>query len=205
MNDDDDRDDETIYADSVGGAQGVESPLDELAERSVDVVLGLVRRANALAGGVLMFAVVACVGGFLLGLAAFGDDGRRVWVVVGGGLAAWAIGAVLLAMWRLRAIRKGAGLLTGEVRSLMSGDSDSERHVVETMRVTEDSTEIGVVQVTRQYSSLGDLVRGQSDEHPQLALTLASITSFPAKMLLATAIGFGFLAMSFVFVLMLLF
>ena len=68
--------------------------LDRLARRAVDTVLTLVRRGMALAGGVLILAVVFGIGGFLLGLAALDGGIETVWIVVGGFFAVLAIGSV---------------------------------------------------------------------------------------------------------------
>ncbi len=42
--------------------------IDELTQRAIASVMTLVRRAMAFSGGVLMIAIVLCVGGFLLGV-----------------------------------------------------------------------------------------------------------------------------------------
>ncbi len=197
-------DDEPIVADSVRGPRSG-APLDELARRAVGALLALLRRANAFAGGVLIFSIVACIGGYLLGIAALDDGARAVWVVLGGVFAAWSIGAVLVAMWRLYLVRRGSAALVGEVRSLIGGDLDSQRTVVETVEVSEDSVDVGVVQVTRQFSSWNDLVKGRGASYAHLSLALRSITTFPGLMALATFIGFVFLAVSMIFLLILIF
>ena len=111
--------DDLIQPDGVtkgdSSSAGDEFDLDDLAERAVDVVLVLLRRANALAGGVLMFAVLACVGGYVLGIAALGGGLRTLWILAGGLLAVWAIGSVVASMFRLRAVRRGSDAMVGEV------------------------------------------------------------------------------------------
>jgi hypothetical protein len=199
-----DADDDPIVADSVRGPQDG-GPLDQLARRAVGALLGLLRRANALAGGVLIFSVVACIGGYALGVAALEGGARSVWIVLGGVFAAWSIGAVLLAMWRLFLVRRGSAALVGEVRSLIGGDVDSRRTVVETVEVSEDSVDVGVVQVTRQFSSWNDLVKDRRTSYAALSLALRSIVTFPGLMALATLIGVVFLGLSMVFLLILVF
>ena len=204
-------DDDAITPDSIsnpnpdGDPDDARSAIDQLAEGAVDLVLGLLRRANALAGAVLIFSVVACIGGYLLGIAALGGGLGTAWIILGGLFAVWAIGAVLVAMWRLRAVRRGSGALVDEVRTLIGGDVQSEQTVIETIEVTEDRKDDGIVQISRQFFSLRDLVDGHTSNFTQLSLALSSITTFPGFMALATVIGLGFAGLSLIFVLVLIF
>jgi len=198
-------DDDAISPDSVEGPDNDRSPIDELAQRAVGVLLGLLRRANALAGGVLIFAVVACVGGYLLGITALSGGALNVWIVFGGLGAAWAIGSVLLAMWRLSVVRRGSGALVDEVRSFLSGDNDAQQTVLETVEVSEESDDESIVTVSRQFFSFRDGVDAHKANFTHLAAALRSLTTFPALMALAVVVGFAFAAASFVFVLILIF
>ncbi len=186
------------------GQRNDEHGLDDIAERAVDVLLGLLRRASALAGGVLIFAVVACVTGYALGIAALSGGLRMFWIVAGGAAAIWAIGSVVVAMWRLRVVRRGSEMMVDEVRSLI-GDRDSERTVIETVEATESSNGDGIVALSRQFFSLRDVVDDHRSNFAQLSLALASITTLPGAMALATIIGFGFAGLSVIFALALLF
>ncbi len=173
--------------------------LDELARRAVDSVLMLVRRGNALAGAVLLFALVTGVGGFLLGLAALSGGIRTVWIAVGGFFAFLSISSVLAAMWRLRTVRTGADHLVSEVRSLIGGDQANERVVIETVRSTESSTEAGVVQLSRGFFDMQSMMTGRVGDVRHLASAIRAVTTFPALIAVATLIGFVFLGLSFLF------
>ncbi|MEP1125546.1 MAG: hypothetical protein ABJH68_16815 [Ilumatobacter sp.] len=190
------------HARSTGRGAAAPGP-DDIAERAVDVLLGLLGRASALARGVLVFAVLACVTGYVLGIAALGGGLRTLWIVVGGAAAIWAIGSVVLAMWRLRVVRTGSAMLVDEVRSLI-GDRDSERTVIETVEATEGSDGDGIVALSRQFFSLRGVVDDHRSNFAQLSKALASITTLPAAMALATVIGFGFAGLSVIFALALL-
>lgn len=194
--------DETLYADSVGSPR---TSIDQLAVRTVDAVLGLLRRANRLATGVLVVSGGMCVLGYVLGLAALDGGARTAWMILGGVSALAAIGTVVLAMWRLSVVARSSISLTEEVRSLIGGDPRSERAVIETVQVTEESGDVGVVQVSRQFFSLRSLVDGGSRLYPTLSMALGAITGFPLSMLLAVFIGLGFLTVSLIFILMLIF
>jgi len=198
-------DDDAIFPDSIEGPDDDRSAVDQLADRAVDVLLGLLRRANALAGGVLIFAVVACLGSYLLGIAALSGGARTAWIVLGGVGVVWAIGAVLLAMWRLAMVRRGSDALVGEIRNFIGGDAEAERTVLETVEVSEVSGDESIVDVSRQFFTMRDGVAQQSGNFVELSLALRSLTSFPALMALAVVIGFAFALVSLIFLLILIF
>jgi hypothetical protein len=206
MSDHEADDDEAIRPDDVSGPDPEGSDgLDDMARRAVELLMSLLRRANALAGGVLIFAVITCVGGYLIGIAALGGGLRAIWIVVGGAAALWAMGSVMAAMFRLGAVRRGSALLVDEVRSLMGGDAESERTVIETVESTEGADDAGVVHLSRQFFSLRDVVTGHRTDFRALSMALASITTLPGAMALATVIGFGFAFLSVIFGLILVF
>ena len=172
-------------------------PLDRLAERTVDSVLGFLGRVTKLAGAVAIFTVVTCVAGFLLGLAVFDGGGRVLWIAVGGLAATWAIGTVLAALWRLRVIRRGGHQLVGEVRTLLGGGGASERTVVETVERPDGTT--GVIARSRDFGSLRDLASAHPGDVGRLSFALASVTRVPAMLALAVVLGLGFLGLSLIF------
>ena len=51
---------------------------------------------------------VICLGGFALGLAALTDQGRVLWLVLGGAFVIVGIGAVVLAITRLWLVKRSA-------------------------------------------------------------------------------------------------
>jgi hypothetical protein len=198
-------DDDAIFPDSIDGPDDDRSQLDELAERAVDVLLGLLRRANALAGGVLIFAFFACLGSFFLGLAALDDGARSAWLLLGGVGVIAGIGSVLLAMWRLWMVRRGSDALTGEIRRFIGRDGAAERTVLETVEVSEVSADESIVQVSRQFSSMRDGVDQQETSFPELSMALRSLTTLPGLMALAVVSGFAFAMVSPIFLLILIF
>lgn len=197
-----DNDEETIYADSVGSPR---PSIDELAARTVDAVMGLLRRANRLAAGVLIVAGGVCLITFLMGLAALDGGARSAWIFFGGLGAGVAIGTVVLAMWRLAVVGRMANRLSDEVRALISGDRNSERTVVEAVQVTEASDDESVVQVSRQFFSMRDLVSGRSTTFPALSTALRAITGLPFSLIVATLIALTFVPIALIFLLILIF
>lgn len=189
---------------NTDGSDGASGP-DELAERAVDMVLMFLRRVNALVGGVLIFAVIACLGGYLLGIAALGGGARTFWIIAGGVAATWAIGSLGAAMFRLHAVRKGSDLMVEEFRALLGGDDRSQRTVIETVEATKGSDGDGIVSVSRQFFPLRTVVMDRRSDFTQLSLALASITTLPGALALAAVIGFGFTCLSLLFALVLIF
>jgi len=188
------------HSDTSPGRDGFDlGDLDQIAERAVNAVLTLVRRGMALAGGVLILAVVFSIGGFLLGVAALDGRIETVWIVLGAGFGLVAIGSVVIAMLRLRSVKSVTGSLVTEVRSLIGGDTQTKRTVIETVESTDASENDGVVAISKQFFSLKDVVGDRVGQFKSLALALSAITSFPGLVALATVITFAFAGLSVLF------
>ena len=173
--------------------------LDELAQRAVDTVLSLVRRGIALAGGVLIIAAFCCIAGFLLGLAALSGGIRSVWIVLGGFFLIVGIGSVIVAIWRLRSVRRGAHALVGEVRKLIAGDRQTERVVIETIETSEQAKNDGVVVLSRGFFGMQDTIGDRQDQFQEISKALRAITTFPALIALATVVSFVFAGLGLLF------
>lgn len=184
--------------DESGGA------LDLLAERAVDSVLHLVRRGNALAGGVLLFTVVCSIGGFLLGYAALSGGMQTVWIVLGGFFAVVAIGSVVRSMLRLRSVRRNADQLVTEVRGLIGGDRETRSAVRDTVDSTESRRDDGISDLSREFFVMQTTIGGRGRQFPALASALSAVTSFPGFIALATLVSFVFGALSVIFAISLL-
>lgn len=201
----DSNDDGPISPDGVSAGHGGDDDdfglddLDRLARRAVDSVLHLVRRANALAGGVLIFVVLFAVGGFLLGLSALSGGIRTVWIVLGGFFAVVAIGSVVVAMLRLRSVKTSANTLVTEVRSLVGGDGASKRTVSDTVDSTENRSDDGIVDLSREFMSMRGAIGDRAGQFASLTSAVTAVTSFPGLMAIATLIGFVFAGLSAIF------
>ncbi|WP_040495995.1 hypothetical protein [Ilumatobacter nonamiensis] len=194
--------DEAIYADAVGSTNPTTA---QLAARTVDAVLGLLRRANRLGAGVLMIAGGICLLTFLLGLAALDGGARTAWILFGGLGVFVAIGSVVRSMWRLSVVGRSSDRLTDEVQAFIKGDSGSEQTLIQTVQVTEESGEVGVVQVSRQFSGLRSAVDDGSPTYPALTSAMRAITGFPVAMLLASFVALTFIPVALIFLLILIF
>jgi hypothetical protein len=178
---------------------------DSLAQRVVAAFMTLVRRGTALAGGTLLIVTLVCLGGFLLGIAALSDGIRTVWIVFGGAAAIIGIGAVVLAIVRLLAIRASAAGLVREIRSLVAGDPQSERVVIDTLESSDDVQDRSAVVMSQQFFSMKNNLGGRAVQFVALSAALRAVTTFPLLMFVATVITVGFAFLSLFFLLALAF
>jgi hypothetical protein len=109
------------------------SDIDALVDRAVAAVSALARRGSTLTTGVAIVAAVVLGATYVVGLAAFGGGTRTTWAVIGAVLFVIAVGAPLLASFRLRSIPKQAGRLVGELRTLLNRDESARRVIVDTV------------------------------------------------------------------------
>jgi hypothetical protein len=175
--------------------------IDDLAERAVDAVALVARKGMVLAVGVALVTALVVGVGYALGLAAMSGDVERAWVVIGGALAIIAVGAPLLAGWRLSRIRGRASELVGEVRTLLSDNAAAERVVIETVDVGGDGTggaTPAVVGQTVQFSRLRSIALS-TENLRSLPSALRAVTTFPALLLVALVLMLVFGILGFLF------
>lgn len=179
--------------------------LDWLVRRAIDAVGRLARRGSIVTTGVALVAL--CISGltYFVGLQAFDGSQRSVWMVIGAVMVIVAVGAPLLASYRLRSIPRHATALTGELRSLIGKDDEARRIVIDT--VAHDDEQSGDDAVTRprkvivrggQYNTLRQRAVHVGDVPSVVAVTrdLASLPALVAIGLAVTAaagiLGFFF-------------
>ena len=194
-------DDVTAGGDQADGSGGT---LDRLAERAVDTVLHVIRRANALAGGVLIFATICSIGGFLLGYAALSDGMQTVWIIIGGFFAFVAISSVIRAMLRLGSIRRTSDDLVAEVRTLIGGDQQVQSRFRETIDTAEEMRDDGIVDLSREFVTIQTTIGGRAEQFRALSNALSAITAFPGFVLVAMLISIVFIGLSLIFTIALL-
>lgn len=107
--------------------------VDALVDHAVAAVSALARRASSLTTGTAVAAAVIVGSAYLVGLAAFDGSARAGWAVVGGISLLFAVGAPLLATYRLRAIPRHKNDLVAELRTLLHRDDEAKRVVIETV------------------------------------------------------------------------
>jgi hypothetical protein len=157
--------------------------VDELARQTTTLVTTLARKGVRLATGVAV--VVLVVGGlaYLTGLAGLSGSARSLWAVIGLVMLVVAVGAPLLARWRLASIGTHAGDLMGDLRTLIARDVDAERVVIETVAVDEPTPSAGrdlrpVVYDSRQFDRLRT-VSVKADDLRELPSAMRAVTTLP--------------------------
>ena len=132
--------------------------VDQLAQLTVAMVTNLARRGKMVAGGVALITLL--VGGlsYLTGLAALEGSAAEAWAVIGGAMLIVAVGAPLLAWWRLSRVSKDVTGLVGEVGRLITNDPGAQRVVIETVTVDRPdatgATTMPAIVETRQFGRL---------------------------------------------------
>ncbi len=186
------------------------SDVNALARRAVDVAVQFARRAGRLAVGVALFVAVVALSTYLIGLAALSGSARSGWVLIGGALVIVAVGAPLLAWWRLHRVRRHANELVDDVRRLITGNPEAERVVIDTVEAQPAPTaapsgrqELTVVG-TQQFYRLRTISLGTTNLR-QLPSALYALTSFPALLAIALLLTVVFAVLGFVFLLVWLF
>jgi hypothetical protein len=192
-------------ASRISNAVNVEPPPQTLAQRAVDMFLTLVRRGTALAVGVLAVVALICLGSYSLGIAALTDQGRVLWILLGGAFVIVGVGAVVLAITRLWLVKRSASMLVDEFQRLVEGDAGTERVVIETIEASEDVQDQSAVVMSRQFFTLRDSLGGQATQFVALAYALRAMTTFPFLMLLATVVTLGFAGFGLIFLGILIF
>jgi hypothetical protein len=107
--------------------------IDALVDRAVAAVSTIARRGSTLTTGVAIVAALIFGAAYLVGLGAFGGSTRTAWAVIGGALLLVAVGAPLVASFRLRSIPKKADRLVGELRALINRDESARRVIIDTV------------------------------------------------------------------------
>ncbi len=169
-----------------------EIDIDALVQRAVWAVSAIARRGSTLTTSVAMIAAFVVGGAYVVGLAAFGGGTRSVWAIVGGAMLIIAVGAPLVATFRLLAIPRKATSLVGELRTLLRRDESARRVVIDTVEAEPGapSPALGgtrtpeVVLQFQRFSSLGAFAT--SDDVKHIASVARTIGSLPA--LVATGI-----------------
>jgi hypothetical protein len=177
----------------------VEPPDQSLAQRAVAMFLTLVRRGTALAVGVLSVVALICLGSYALGIAALTDQGRTLWIVLGGVFVVVGVGAVVLAITRLWLVKRSASSLVEEFQRLLEGDDREQRVVIDTIEASEGVQDQSAVVMSRQFFTLRDSIDGRATQFVALAFALRTMTSFPFLMLVATVVTLGFAGFGLIF------
>lgn len=169
--------------------------IDELVRRAVDTVTLIAGKAAGFATRILLFTIVVCVGGFLLGVAALSDGIESVWIVLGVVFGSIAIGGALVARWRVGSVRRHVPELADEVRTLIAQGEDTTRTVVETFVVDGDDegADTGsAIVLSRQMYGFRNMAGAGLESTTRLAAAVTALTTFPGLVLASILISMVF-------------
>jgi hypothetical protein len=188
--------------------------IDQLVDRALSVVTTLARRGSTVTTGVAIFAGLVVGSAYLVGLAAFGGGTRSVWAVIGAFMLLLAVGAPLLASFRLRAIPRKAPRLAAELRAILAGDGEAKRVVIETVEADSGTAQPTVVGfgATRSPMVLGQYQRfttlrgvASSEGVANLAAVAQRLASLPGLIAIALLVTMLSAVLGFVFLLIWIF
>jgi hypothetical protein len=186
-----------------------EFDLDRLVRRAVEAVSHLARRGSIITTGVGLLALLVTGATYLVGLGAFTDGARVAWTVLGAALLLFAVGAPLLASFRLRAIPHHANELVGELRLLLGRNDEARRVVIDTVAIdSEPSTAVTaaptfIVQ-SGQYTALHRIAIGAGDVQ-HLAKVTRELAYLPSLVFIGLALTGLAAFLGFVFTLIWIF
>jgi hypothetical protein len=175
--------------------------VDQLARQLTSLITTVARRVSVITIGVAVITLI--IGGlsYLTGVAGLDGSARSAWMVIGAVMLVIAVGAPVLAWWRLTAVSRHATELVAEVGRLISRDPQAERVVVDTVTVEQGAVE-GVrtpaIIETRQFSRLRQSTLMASDLR-QLPGALRAVTTFPWLLLIAIVLMLVFGVLGFLF------
>jgi hypothetical protein len=175
--------------------------LDALAQRAVATIGVFSRRAGRLALGTAVFVGMVAAITYAIGIAALSGDAETAWIILGGALVVVAVGAPVLAWWRLASVRRHAPQLVGEVRRMITGDAEAQRVVIDTVETDRSTAEAPpdgrqdrVLVTAQPYQRLRTIAL-RTDDLPNLQHAMTAVTSFPLLLAagLALSLVLGFL------------
>jgi hypothetical protein len=188
----------------------VPTDLNALARRAVDVAITFARRAGRLAVGTALFVAVVALSTYFIGLAALSGSARSAWVLMGAALVIVAVGAPLLAWWRLFTVRRHANELIDDVRRLITGNPEAERVVIDTVEaqpapaVSPSGRQELMVAGTQQFYRLRTISVGTTNLR-RLPGAMYALTSYPILLGISLLMTLVFAALGFIFLLVWLF
>jgi len=195
--------------------------IDGLVASAVAAFSTLARRGSSLTTGVAVVAAVVVGLAYLVGLAALGGGSRTVWAVVGGAGLLMAVGAPLLATFRLRLIPRRSARLVSELHTLLGRNEDAKRVIIDTVEAEPDAAAsvssrggfaaggIGgtrtpaVMMQFQRFSSLSDFAT--SDDTRNIANVARTIGSLPALVFTGIALTGVGAFLGFIFLLIWIF
>ena len=157
------------------------SDIDGRVTRTISTLTMVTDRVTRFSTKLLLAVGVVSVGSFLLGLAALDGGIRNVWVVLGGTFCVIAVGAALVARWRIGGIGRHVPSIASEVRTLLTeGRRDAVEVIEHLQRGADEGGRDKVIIVSRSVTGLRGVATHGLAGSEHLLKAVTAITSFPA-------------------------
>jgi hypothetical protein len=169
------------------------SDIDGRVTRTISTLTLIADRVTRFSGKLLLGVAVVSIGSFLLGLAALEGGIRNVWIVLGGAFGVIAVGAALIARWRIGGVRRQVPAIAAEVRTLLTEGRRDAVEVIEQFHGPAGGGERdSVIVVSRSMSGLRGVARHGLAGSEHLVKAVTAITTFPGLAAMAVLISIVF-------------
>ncbi len=168
------------------------SDIDGRVTRTISTLTLIADRVTRFSGKLLLGVAVVSIGSFLLGLAALEGGIRNVWIVLGGAFGVIAVGAALVARWRIGGVRRQVPAIASEVRTLLTEGRRDAVEVIEQFHAPAGGERDSVIVVSRSMSGLRGVARHSLAGSEHLVKAVTAITTFPGLAAMAVLISVVF-------------
>lgn len=169
------------------------SDIDGRVTRTISTLTMIADRVTRFSTKLALGVAVVSVGSFLLGLAALDGGIRNVWVILGGAFCVIAVGATLLARWRIGGVKRHVPSIASEVRTLLTdGRRDAVEVIEQFQRGADDGGRDNMIVVSRSVTGLRGVASHGLAGSEHLAKAVTAITSFPALAVVALLVSIVF-------------
>lgn len=186
------------------------SDVDQLVQQITAWLTTVTRRAGRIARAVLVVVAIVSITSFSIGLAALDGGMRTVWIVLGAAFGIVAVGAVVVAWWRVSSIRRHVPEIAGDVRTMLSDTTDHSRTVIESIVIDRDGdgdrdrpNSGTALVVGREMFQFREVIGTGAETSARLTAVMTAVTSFPVLLVVGflIAVVFAFLLVIFLFAL----
>lgn len=178
--------------------------IEALVERTIGIITRIADKATKFSSVLAAAAAAICAGGFALGVAVTSGGLRSVWIVLGVTFGGIAIGAAVLARWRVGSIKNHIAELGNEMRALLSNGTATTRDVIETFSVDGEDSE-SVIGMSRGVLRFKSGIGHGLETSARLTSAVTALTSFPLLVLASIGITIIFGLLSLIFLIALAF
>ncbi|MEX2626762.1 MAG: hypothetical protein WD225_07740 [Ilumatobacteraceae bacterium] len=173
------------------------SELDDAVHRIADVALDSIRRIGGYVSKLAVVAIVAAVGGLLLGMSALEGGARTVWIVLAVLFGWFSLSRVIRLRWNIAKLVRNRVALEHELGVAIGERSDSERAVIDVGDGTlSDETAMQIW--TEEFVMTSRGVAGNGD-YRWIPLAVRTAKQFGGAAIVTTLVTTVFVLMALIF------